>query len=410
MDQQDHLDNKNDTLWPENVDPSYHIPSQIDVAVYKGPEYYEFPVEIVVEYSSKPYIGGYRNKNNGKHYHNAITQTDDSFTFEMYKHRVYRDTSKQITRETQTQELRNHSVQCRREFGTQMERVDLKLDDAHDKILAAREYLSSNELAYIKKMKAIKIQGFVRVCLAKMVAKRIRKYNREMAEAAEEARRREEERLRAIEEYERLRRINPKTRDDFNILHQELDIMHKRDIERIKADLKDDDNAKTVALRELLDRESDRIAEIDRIRTLAQRDFKSEWVRKDLEKMATPLTWSLSGKLKGDLCVVETPQSTRATELLRLYSALEAPVTSTPDRLDVLSQVKDVVVGEDSRLLRDIYELVAREMDLLNRGRSSNMTQLRLRLQHLLVSYIQNPVYNPAAGLPDRRLKLGQIP
>ena len=44
--------NTNDTLWPENVDPSYQIPSQIDVAVYNGPEYYEFPVQIVVAYSN----------------------------------------------------------------------------------------------------------------------------------------------------------------------------------------------------------------------------------------------------------------------------------------------------------------------------------------------------------------------
>ena len=410
MDQSDHYDKNIETMWPENVDPSYQIPNQIDVAMYKGPEYYEFPVEIVVAYSSKPYIGGYRNKTTGKHYHNAISQTDDSFVFEMYKNRVFRDTSKQTTRETQTQELKNNSVQCTREFGTQMERVDLKLDDTQNKVLQPKEYLTSSELAYIKKSKSIIIQCAVRRCLAKMLTSRMRKQNREIEESEAAARRKEEERLKAIEEYERLRRMNPKTREDFNILHQELDIMHKRDIDRIKAELKDDENAKTSALRELLEKEADRIAEIDRIRLIAKRDFKSEWIRKDLEKMATPLTWSLGGQLKGDLCEVQTPQSIRATELLRLYTDLEAPVTSISDRLSVLSQVKDVIVGEDSRLLRDIYELVAREMDLLSRGRSANMTQLRLRLQHLLVSYIQDPVYNPAAGLPDRRVKIGPVP
>lgn len=398
----------NDTLWPENVDPSYQIPGQIDVAMYNGPEYYEFPVQIVVAYSNKPYIGGFRNKSTGKQYHNAITQTDESATFEMYKSRVWRDTSKLITRETQTQELVNRNVQCTRESGTQVERVGLNIDDTNDKHIKSRTYLTARELMNIKKSKATILQSAWRVCSAKMLTTSIRKHNRELEEAAEEARRKEEERLRAIEEYERIRRLNPKTRDDFNILHSELDMIHKKDITRIKAELNDDNLAQTTALREILEKESERIAEIECMRVIAKRDSKSEWVRKDLEKMASPLEWTQSGgKFKGDALIVETPQSTRASQILELYTALEAPVTSAQERLEILNRVQDVIIGPDSRLLRDIYELVAREMDLLSRGRSAHMTQLRLRLIHLLVAYIQDPVYNPAAGLPDRRVKKG---
>lgn len=398
----------NDTLWPENVDPSYQIPSQIDVAMYSGPEYYEFPVQIEVAYSSKPYIGGFRNKATGKQYHNAITQTDESATFDRYKNRIWRDTSNQTTRETQTQELVNRNVQCTRESGTQVERVGLNIDGTNDKYIKARTYLTARELMKDKIWKATVLQSAWRVTSAKMLTTRMRKHNRDLEEAAEVARQKEEERLLAIEEYERMRRINPKTRDDFNILHSELDVMHKKDITRIKAELKDDNLGQTTALREILDKEAERIAEINRMRVIAKRDSKGEWVRKDLEKMANPLEWTQSGgKFKGDTLVVETPQSTRASQILELYTALEAPVISAQERLETLNRVKDVIIGPDSRLLRDIYELVAREMDLLSRGRSAHMTQLRLRLIHLLVDYIQDPAYNPAAGLPDRRVKKG---
>lgn len=47
---------------------------------------------------------------------------------------------------------------------------------------------------------------------------------------------------------------------------------------------------------------------------------------------------------------------------------------------------------------RDIEELVDREADLLNRGRSyKSMESLRARLSNLFLQFIENPAYNPRA-------------
>ncbi len=76
------------------------------------------------------------------------------------------------------------------------------------------------------------------------------------------------------------------------------------------------------------------------------------------------------------------------------------------------------LIGEDAKresepdpaLVKNILELIDRETDLLSRGRTSHLTWMRLRMQHLITAYIQNPSFNPAAAIPKRRVKKGISP
>ena len=53
----------------------------------------------------------------------------------------------------------------------------------------------------------------------------------------------------------------------------------------------------------------------------------------------------------------------------------------------------------DDPLTRDIADLVDREADLLNRGRSlKSMDRLRVRLNNLVLQFLDNPKYNPRAA------------
>ena len=71
----------------------------------------------------------------------------------------------------------------------------------------------------------------------------------------------------------------------------------------------------------------------------------------------------------------------------------------SPQRLDVLLHVKWTVTEFDCPLTRDIVQLIDREADMLNRGRSEASLQgLRTRLANLFLQFIETPEFNPEAG------------
>lgn len=128
-------------IWPEYCNPNYNMPEEIEVRVDIGGDQYFFPVVIVKAPAKKIYLGGYRNKLNGKVYHHANTQTPPS---ESQKSKTQKDYTNKRTRETQTVQTKTLSVQLNRESGTQMERIDLKLDDKQDVVRYARTYFTSD--------------------------------------------------------------------------------------------------------------------------------------------------------------------------------------------------------------------------------------------------------------------------
>lgn len=109
-------------LWPPYCNPHYVMPEEIEVRVTVPSGEYYFPVSVVKCSGRKAYIGGYRDKRNGKVFHHAFTQTPTERKTEV------KDTSNLRSRETQTCEYRTLSLQPTRESGTQMERIDLSVD------------------------------------------------------------------------------------------------------------------------------------------------------------------------------------------------------------------------------------------------------------------------------------------
>ena len=96
---------------------------------------------------------------------------------------------------------------------------------------------------------------------------------------------------------------------------------------------------------------------------------------------------------------VHTPFTTRAKELMELYNGLMLPLLTVDERLDVLLHVKWTVKEFDCNLSRDIVELIDREADMLNRGRSEASLQgLRKRLANLFLQFIETPEFNPEAA------------
>merc|ERR1719218_595709 len=87
----------------------------------------------------------------------------------------------------------------------------------------------------------------------------------------------------------------------------------------------------------LLNEETKALQHIQQLKTAAHHDIEMEKTQKMLTLMSHPQKWQLSD---GDVAVVHTTSILRAKELLDLFNALNAPLTNTNDRLEILLNVK----------------------------------------------------------------------
>lgn len=382
-----------ESLYPDYSNPSYVMPDIIEVNVIsrlEGEEdSYFFPVQIVkAAKNSKSYLGGFRNKVNGQIYHHASTQTPtDSKKPKKINHNA-------STRETQTYEVRSLSIQPYREFGTQMERGNLSIDNKDDKILESKPYETSETLMQRKKKSTIEIQRYWRGYMARVRAHEIRERNAAYARAKEEEKLDQTNQLMKTAKETLARRTNPKTNADFALLYNELDSWRKAEIAKIKSTVKGEKELQD-AMSALLNHETQALQTMQQLKLNAQRSVHEEKTMSMLSEMSKPHQWQLS---RGEIANVQTPETIKAKELLELYQKLLHPVTSVDVRIEILLSCKWAVSNHNSAIIRDIQDLVDREADLLNRGRPiKSMEGLRTRLLHLFLEFIQNPLYNPRA-------------
>jgi len=150
------------------------------------------------------------------------------------------------------------------------------------------------------------------------------------------------------------------------------------------------------ALQQLVLKEQKLLQTIDRLRLQADEENRDKRIRSVLQLMSAPKRWQMSD---GEIAQVHTPFTTRAKELMELYNGLRLPLLTIDERLDVLLHVKWTVKEFDCNLTRDIVELIDREADMLNRGRSeSSLAGLRKRLANLFLQFIETPEFNPEAA------------
>jgi len=148
---------------------------------------------------------------------------------------------------------------------------------------------------------------------------------------------------------------------------------------------------------DLLQKETKLLQTIDKLKQSAGIVNKQIRVETTMDKMARPKQWSAVGGQA--TAIVETPFTKRAQELRDLYNGLKTPLLTIDQRLDVLLHIKWTVKEFDCRLTRDLIELIDREADLLNRGRSEKSVEgLRQRILSLFLQFIETPEFNPEAA------------
>lgn len=363
------------------------MPSVFDVEIKLADNQIKIvTVEVEKAQREKAYLGGYVNRRNDIQYHHSFTQTDQQSTYHPQK----------LTREVQTYQYNTKSSIMMREFGTQMEKPGIFIDKRKDKVIKPRPYFSSDEWKKQRWDRTLYIQCQIRGWFARRKAAELRKKRNdkdlELLRKQEELRKKEEETHK--EEIER--RMHPKKEKDFEILYEELEAWRLSETKKIKASTELKDEEKKLALQQLLYKETKILQQIDRLKITANVVNKQEKINKFLKAMSDPKHWQRSDERYTE---VHTPFTTRAKELMDLYNGLKLPYLSIDERLDVLLHTKWTVREFDCNLTREIVDLIDREADMLNRGRSeASLEGLRKRLANLFLQFIETPEFNPEAA------------
>mmetsp|Transcript_24030 Transcript_24030/g.60862 ORF Transcript_24030/g.60862 Transcript_24030/m.60862 type:complete len:664 (-) Transcript_24030:1131-3122(-) len=345
-------------------------------------------VQIEKDIMGKPFLGGYRNKKSGLEYHHAGAQT-------MPGRSKHEGAPSKYHRDTQTYDVTTLSAQTMRESGAQTKRPGIQIAEDDDVVVEPREYFSSEQLLDVQQAMALKIQCQVRRHFADRKAKDLRRRKGEKETVQLEAEMAERRKAEEHRKKEIQRRMHPQSIEDFDILYQELEAWHRQETIKIEqSDLSDEE--RQTALYQLLIKETKLLQTIDRLKIVANKENRDSHIKKVLSMMAKPKDWSTGD---GEGVKVHTPFSTRAKELMELYNGLRLPLLTIDERLDVLLHVKWTVKEFDCNLTREIVELIDREADMLNRGRSEKSLEgLRKRLNNLFFQFIETPEFNPEAN------------
>ncbi|ORC87942.1 uncharacterized protein TM35_000191860 [Trypanosoma theileri] len=336
-----------------------------------------------------PFLGGYRSKKDHSHVflHAAtqLTSPGDTSLAKLLYGPLPRDG---VSKKTQTYGV-SRSCQTLRECTTQTARPDYEVDERYDEVVIAKPYFSAVQLLDLQSEKAVVIQKMYRKWKARKIYRELYAARQAFLDGAAAQAAAEEAEKQRREEFERRRRATPHTADDFATLRRELEAWRAAEASRILSDKKLSEMEKRSALADLTKKELQLLQELE---TLRRGAIKNRRARRFEDILALMTSAKQCGKV-----MVTTQAAERARELRQLYLALTETPSSVEARLDVLLHVKWTVKEFDVPLTREIVELVDRESDLLQRGRTaSSLKGLRTRLENLFKRFIATPEYNPA--------------
>lgn len=374
----------------------YNMPDVITVKVQTDAATYQ---DVVVEIERltfhKPYLGGYKHKLTGAEYHHAGTQT-------VPKKRPDREVEV-FSRDTQTVIAKNKYQQSRNTTSTQMTKIGCYVANLTDKLIEPKQYVTADEYHARRLEAVIVIQKYYRRFSAKRQVEELRraKQMRLEWECNEELRKKKEKEDHLKREHDR--RMNPKTKEDFEILYHALEVWRLEEVERINKTYSGAE--RKVALYELLEQETELIASIERYKQDANVENHKEAIQAFLDKSSQPKKWKA---FDGKTTSMHTQYTIRAKELRDIYTSINIKNLSVDERLDALLTLKQTVKEHDCKLTHEIVELIDREADLLMRGvQDSNLEGLRKRISTLFLQYIKTPMFNPEVA---RLLKVPQDP
>ncbi|KAF7246473.1 IQ and ubiquitin-like domain-containing protein [Varanus komodoensis] len=262
----------------------FYMADVITVRVQKDAEtFQDIDVEIKRPSFKKPFLGGFRHKHTGTEYHNAGSQTDP-------KKRLDKE-YEEFCRSTQTVVERKRLQQTRNTTSTQMTKIGVYVTNVTDKLIEPKRYVTAEEY-HARRLKAIiVIQTYYRRWLAKEVVKKLKEQLRLRLEweEQEELRKQRERAEKLLREYNR--RMNPRTKDDFELLYHALELWRQEELERINSTFTGAE--RKAALCGLLEKEAQLIASIGRHKINADEENQEKAVLFFLEKVSAIISFRI---------------------------------------------------------------------------------------------------------------------
>ncbi|NXY86689.1 IQUB protein, partial [Alcedo cyanopectus] len=346
----------------------------------------------------KPFLGGFKNRRSGVEFHNAASQT-------IPKKRP--DKGIQLfCRATQTVYEKNKPQQTKNTTSTQMTKVGLYVSNRTDRLISPGKYFTAEEFHKCRLDAVIIIQTYFRRWHAINFVQKLReqKNARLEWEAQEELRKKQEKEEKLTREQER--RMNPKTKEDFELLYQALEMWMQEETERINTTLTGAE--RKAALCGLLEQEAQLIASFGRYKVNLNEETEQKAILRFLDKCAQPKRWKA---FDGKITEMDTQDKLRARDLFEIYYSISMKGIPEDERIDVLLTLRSTVKEHDCKLIQEIVELIDREIDLMSRGvKECNLEGLRKRICTLFLQYIKTPKFNPEVArilkVPPDPLKL----
>ncbi|XP_005039331.1 PREDICTED: IQ and ubiquitin-like domain-containing protein isoform X1 [Ficedula albicollis] len=383
------------------IQQNYHMPDVVTVRVQRASiltgsdSFQEVDVKIERPTYSKPFLGGFRNVSTGVEFHNAGSQTKPP-------KRPHKG-NQLFCKETQTAVEKNKQQQTRNTTSTQMTKIGLYVSNMTDKLITPGKYFTAEEYHKRRLEAVIVLQKYFRRWHAVNLVQNLKEQRRlRLArEAEEELQKKREKEEKLIREYEK--KLNPKTKEDFELLYHELELWMREETERINRTLTGAE--RKAALCALLEEETQLIACIGMHKLDANLENQQKSILHLLRKCAQPRRWKA---FDGKITEMDTQNTLRGKELLEIYRSLTKEDIPKDERTSVLLTVKYTVKEHECKLTQEIVALIDREIDLLSRDvKECNLEGLRKRICTLFLQYIKIPEFNPeVAGL----LKVPQDP
>jgi IQ and ubiquitin-like domain-containing protein len=242
-------------------------------------QYKEVVVEIERSNIRKPYLGGFRHKQTGQQFFNAASQTR--------KPPRPDNGIEKFCRDTQTVVSHHLKMQTYNDMATQMTKPGVFVSTKFDKLLEPKTYETADEREKKIIKNVIIIQKYYRRWLAKKQFQEIQDaYIRRMEWEKEQ----ELLRIQEIEkrrQHDINRRLNPKSKNDFEILYAALEKWRMEEVSKINATKSG--AARKAALAVLLDQEAELIATIERYKIEASKENKEKQIQYLLDQVKNKL-------------------------------------------------------------------------------------------------------------------------
>ncbi|XP_078076272.1 IQ motif and ubiquitin-like domain-containing protein isoform X2 [Mustelus asterias] len=343
----------------------------------------------------KPFLGGFKHKLTGTEFHHAGTQTP--------RKRRTNCRVEMFCRETQTISNKKQCQQTTNHTSTQMTKIGCYVSNVTDKLITPGKYFTAAEYHACRLKATIVLQTYFRRWAAKNYVQQLRmqKNRRVQWEQEQELKIKLEKQNYIKRQYER--RMNPKTKEDFDLLFHALEVWKQEELSNINRTLTGPE--RKAALYTLLEQEAQLIASISRHKFDAAKETGPKLIQNLLNKCADPIRWKA---YDGRVTEMDTPFTIRARELRDIYNSINMKYLTQDERLDALLTLKHTVKEHDCKLTQEIVELIDREADLLMRQvKESYLEGLRQRISTLFLQYIKTPTFNPEVA---RFLQVPQDP